>query len=194
MIFSGSYKFSLLSGCSPACFFIRGTARKRRNVGYYYLRTPLHLCLHRMGHLHPLPVQAGIDPSTAPSRGRLFYPNFAPLHGGPAPRPGPARPGSARNTAPASSGGRETDSTPAPAPGRCPPSAVFYRFNGAGAVAAQPLHRPAQVLDLPRKQDCLDRLRRGGPSVPLPQLAQPASRICTLRSSALDSRSDCTLP
>jgi hypothetical protein len=24
--------------------------------------------------------------------------------------------------------------------------------------------------------------------------AQPASRICTLRSSALDSRSDCTLP
>lgn len=61
-------------------FFIRGTARKRRNVGYYYLRTPLHLCLHRMGHLHSLPVQAGIDPSTAPSRGRLFLSCFVPPH------------------------------------------------------------------------------------------------------------------
>ena len=54
-------------------FFMRGTARKQRTVGHCCLRTPLLLCLHRMGHLHPLPVQAGIGPSASLPAGQPLF-------------------------------------------------------------------------------------------------------------------------
>ena len=41
-----------------------------------------------------------------------------------------------------------TGSTPAPALCRRPPSGVFYFINGDAAEPAQPLHRPAEILDL----------------------------------------------
>ena len=96
--------------------------------------------------------------SAAPLRGGFFMSGAAdmgspaagraPPRRTPAPRPNPAPRGTSGRSPPGPSPSRGRASTRDPAPGRCRPLGVFYLFNGVGPIAAQLLHRPAEVLDL----------------------------------------------
>ena len=118
----------------------------------------------------PFPVMLRVGRTTVgaalvAARRSIWVPSPFPAHGGRTPESDPGLPGPCRSTSPVSSDACGTGSKPAPALCRRPPSGVFYFINGDAAEPAQPLHRPAEILDLARQQHGLHRLGRGGSAV-----------------------------